>query len=193
MTRENFYVLVDKTTNSVLSHPVELPDDWNNINGLHSFTDEQLSDLEWAGHSNFAWIKFDSSFPSTYKFANDWLIFAKESVKEIYAKFRWIAESKYILYKNIEIKIDDRTKTTILLKKQLMSESSTDTFSWKYNGSIIKFTYEDVIRISDAINDYTQKCYEVEADLIERLNAVKKISELKKFNLNIEWPSNDYR
>jgi hypothetical protein len=192
MTRKNFYVLVDKTNKTVLSYPVELPENWNNIHGLNSFTDEQLSDLEWAGHSDFAWIKFNTRFPSGYTFGDGWVTFAKEIVKETYAKLRWNAESKGILYKDIEIKTDDRTRTTILLKKQLLSEGSTETFSWKYNGSIIKFTAEDVVNISNAINEYVQNCYEVEAELIEKLDLVTSISELKSFNLNIEWPSNDY-
>jgi hypothetical protein len=192
MTRKNFYVLVDKTNNTVLSYPVELPENWNNINGLNSFTDEQLSDLEWAGQPLFAWVKFDTKFSNDYTFGDNWITFAKEIVKETYAKLRWNAESKGISYKDIEIETNDRTRTTILLKKQLMSEGSTETFSWKYNGSIIKFTAEDVDNISNAINNYVQNCYEVEASLIEKLDTVKSPLDLTEFNLEIEWPSNDY-
>lgn len=192
MTRKNFYVLVDKTTDTVLSHPSELPENWNNIHGLDSYTDEQLSDLEWAGHSNYAWIKFNSRFPAKYTFAEDWQVFAKEIIKEIYAKLRWKAESKGIEYNGIEIGTDDRTKTTILLKKQSLSETPTATFSWKYNGAIYQFTLEDVTKISNAIDNYVQQCFEIEAELIGKLDLVTKPRDLIKFNLDIQWPSNTY-
>ena len=193
MTRTNFYVLVDTNTNEIINHPVELPEDWNTIHGLRAFTDEQLSNLEWAGHSNLGWIKFDSNFPTTYTFAENWQIFAKETLKEKYSELRWEAEIKGIDYKGIIIGTDDRTKTTILLKKELLiSTSSEETFSWKYNGVIYQFTVEDVIKISSAIDDYIQKCFEVEADLIKELDLVKNPVDLTKFDLQIPWPSNTY-
>ena len=192
MTRTNFYVLVDKNTDTVLSYPLELPENWNNIHGLDSYTDEQLSNLEWAGHLNYAWIKFDTKFPTKYTFAEAWQVFAKEIVKEKYASLRWKAESKGIVYKGIEIGTDDRTKTTILLKKQLLSETPDTTFSWKYNGAIYQFTFEDVTKISNAIDNYTQQCFEVEAELIGKLDLVKKPSDLTKFNLELNWPTNIY-
>jgi hypothetical protein len=192
MTRQNFYILVDKSINAVISHPVELPEDWNNIHGLSSLTDTELSDLNWSGNLNFGWIKFNSEFPSAYFFADGWEMSAKESMKEAYSNLRWQAETKGIVYNGIEIGTDDRTKTTILLKKEMMSKTSAETFSWKYNGSIIEFDSEDVTKILDAINDYVQKCFEVEASLIKQLDAVGTVSDLTKFDFDIEWPSNLY-
>lgn len=190
MTRTNFYVLVDRITNTVLSHPSELPENWSNIYGLDSYTDEQLSNLEWAGHSQYAWIKFDIHFPVEYIFAEDWQVFAKETVKEKYAEMRWKKEKKGIVYKGIELETDDRTKTAILLKKQSITEGST--FSWKNNGKIFKLTTEDVINIANAIDDYVQQCFEIEAELITKLDLVEKPLDLAEFDLNIEWPSNVY-
>lgn len=192
MTRTNFYVLVDKNTDSVINHPTELPEDWNTIHGLRAFTDEQLSNLEWAGHSNLGWIKFDSSFPTTYTFAENWQVFAKETLKEKYSELRWEAETKGIVYNGIQIGTDDRTKTTILLKKELISTSSEETFSWKYNGLIVQLDINDIIKISNAINNYVQECFEIEASLIKKLDLVKNPSDLTKFDLEILWPSNIY-
>jgi hypothetical protein len=192
MTRQNFYVLVDKNTNTVLNHPSELPENWNNIHGTSSLTDKELEDLTWTGHSNFGWIKFDSEFPTTYTFANGWELFAKECIKESYSNLRWKVEMKGILYNGIEIGTDDRTRTAILLKKELMSRTSKETFSWKYNGSIVEFDNEDINKILNAINDYVQECFEIEASLIKQLDEVKTPLDLRKFDLNIEWPSNVY-
>lgn len=192
MTRINFYVLVDRTTDTVLSYPLELPENWNNIHGLGAYTDEELSDLEWAGHSNYAWIKFDTNFPTKYTFGEDWQVFAKEVIKEIYAKLRWETTTKKIEYNGIEIGTDDRTKTTFLLKKQSLSETPDATFSWKYNGAVYQFNLEDVTKILNAIDNYVQQCFEYEAKLIEKLDLVKKPRDLTKFNLELNWPSNTY-
>jgi len=190
MTRKNFYVLVDKNLNSVISHASELPENWNNIHGLPSLTDEELSDLEWAGHSTLGWIKFDSEFPTTYSFADNWESFAKESLKQSYSNLRWKAETKGIVYNGIEIGSDDRTRTAILLKKMSTPRTSKETFSWKYNGSIIEFDIKDITKISNAIDEYVQECFEVEASLIKELDLVETPLDLTKFNLDIEWPSN---
>ena len=192
MTRTNFYVLVDKNTNKVLNHPTELPEKWNTIHGLRAFTDEQLSNLEWAGHSNLGWIKFDSGFPTTYTFTENWQVFAKETLKEKYSELRWEAEIKGIVYNGIQIGTDDRTKTTILLKKELISTSSKETFSWKYNGLIVELDINDIIKISNVINNYVQECFEIEASLIKELDLVKNPLDLTKFDLEILWPSNIY-
>lgn len=192
MIRKNFYVLVNTTTNNVLSHPSELPENWNTIHGLRAFTDEQLSDLEWAGHSDLGWIKFDSNFPTTYTFAENWQVFAKETLKEKYSELRWKKETEGIVYNGIEIETDDRTKTTILLKRELLSTTSKTTFSWKNKGSIFQFDVDDIIKISNAINNYVQECFEIEASLIKQLDLVKNPLDLTKFDLEIQWPSNIY-
>lgn len=192
MTRTNFYVLVDKSTETVLNHPAELPENWNNIHGLPSLNDEELADLGWAGHENLGWIKFDLEFPNHYNFADEWTSFAKESIKDFYAKLRWEAETKGIIYKSVEIGTDDRTKTTILLKKELMAKTSKQTFSWKHKGSIVEFNVKDIIEISNAINDYIQECFEIEASLIQQLDAATNPLDLARYNLEIEWPSNVY-
>ena len=192
MTRKNFYVLVDKNTNKVLNHPSKLPENWQNIHGMPSLSDDELSDLGWAGHENFGWIKFDSDFPFTFEFGEYWLEFAKNSVKNEYADQRWEAENKGILYKSILINTDDRTKTAILLKSQIVALSPEKTFSWKYNNSTIEFTSTDIITIANALNDYTQKCFDLEASLISQIDAAVSPSDLTQFDLEIDWPSNLY-
>lgn len=193
MTRKNFYVLVDKESNKVLSHPTKLPENWQNIQGLSSLTDEELSDLEWAGHKNFGWVKFDSEFDFDFEFSTDWLEFAKNSVKNEYANQRWENEKKGILYKGVLIDSDDRTKTAILLKLQTVITSSEEkTFSWKYNNSTFEFSSADIINISNSLNDYIQKCFDVEAELIVQVNGVTLPEELCEFNLEVTWPSNAY-
>ena len=192
MIKKDLYVLVDHNINNVINHPTELPENWNNIHGLHSLSDIELSDLEWAGHSNLGWVKFNSEFPSTYAFSDNWESFARLSIKEIYSNQRWKAELKGILYNNILIKTDERTKITLLLKKDLMSRTSTETFSWKNEGEIIKFDIQDVINISNSIDDYVQKCFDIEALLIQELNLTQNPLDFTKFNLDIQWPSNIY-
>jgi len=192
MTRTNFYVLIDRTTNKVLSHPVKLPENWQNIHGMLSLSDEKISDLEWAGHPGLGWIKFNSEFPFDLEIHEDWFEFAKNSIKNEYANQRWEAEKKGILYKNILIDADDRTKTAILLKTQLAVASPGKTFSWKYNNSTVEFTSSDIINIADALSDYIQKCFDKEAELINLVNQTESELNLSNFTLNVNWPSNDY-
>jgi len=192
MTRTNFYVIVDRTTNKVLSHPVKLPENWQNIHGLSSLSDEKISDLEWAGHPGLGWIKFNSEFPFDLEINEDWFEFAKNSIKYEYAGQRWEAEKKGIEYKNILIDTDDRTKTAILLKTQLAVASPGKTFSWKYNNSTVEFTSSDIINIANALNDYIQKCFDKEAELIDLVNQSRTELDLSDFTLNVNWPSNNY-
>jgi hypothetical protein len=189
MTRKNFYVLVDKQLKKVINHPIELPVNWNNIHNMPSLSDEELSDLEWAGQPNLGWIKFDEEFPDTYGFADSWELFAKETIKGTYAKYRWEAESKGIEYKNVNIETNERTKMTLLIKKESLGDK---TFLWKYNNTAIEFNLEDVTNILTYMNDYIQKCFDVEASLIQQLNLIKTPEDLKTFTLEIEWPSNVY-
>lgn len=192
MTKTNFYVLIDNKNSAVLNHPAELPENWNNIHGLHALSDEELSNLEWAGHPDLGWVKFNSEFPFTHTFNESWLPFAKTSVKSEYGKQRWEAETKGILYKGIEIGTDDRTKTAILLKKALIANAPDKTFSWKHNNSITELTASDISNIADALEDYTQKCFDLEADLIKQIDAAETPADLAAFDLEIEWPSNSY-
>lgn len=189
MSRKNFYVLVDKQLNKVISHPIELPIDWSNIHNMTSLKDEELSDLGWSGQSNLGWIKFDEEFPDTYEYAESWELFAKETIKGTYAKYRWEAESKGIKYKNVIIENNERTKMTLLIKKESLKDK---TFLWKYNNSVVEFNLADVINILTYMDDYVQKCFNIEASLIEQLDLVKTPKDLKKFNMEIQWPSNVY-
>lgn len=189
MTRKNFYVLVDKKNNKVLNHPSELPENWNNIHCMPALNDEELSDLEWAGHSDLGWIKFDEEFPDTYEYAESWESFAKESIKETYSKYRWEAESKGIVYKNVNIETNERTKMALLIKKDSLGDK---TFFWKHKNSVTEFNLEDVVNILTHIDDYVQKCFDIEASLIQELDAATKPEDLKKFTTEIEWPSNTY-
>jgi len=192
MTRTNFYVLIDRTTNKVLSHPVKLSENWQNIHGMSSLSDEEISDLEWAGHPGLGWIKFNSEFPFDLEIHEDWFEFAKNSIKNEYANQRWEAEKKGIVYKNILIDTDDRTKTAILLKTQLAVASPGKTFSWKYNNSTVEFTSSDIINIADALSDYIQKCFDKEAELIDLVNQSETEPDLSDFTLSVNWPSNNY-
>lgn len=192
MTRENFYILIDPQSDLIINHPTELPENWNNIHGLTTLSDEEISDLNWAGRPNFGWVKFNSEFPENYVFGDNWMSFAKLSIKEVYSKKRWEAESKGILYKNIEIKTDDRTKTTIILKKDLLQNTPSQTFNWKSGDVITTFDVEDAIKISASIDDYIQQCFDVEATLIEQINLAETPSDLAEFNVNVTWPTNVY-
>ena len=74
----------------------------------------------------------------------------------------------------------------------MISTSSEETFSWKYNGLIVQLHINDIIKISNAINNYVQECFEIEASLIKELDLVKNPLDLTKFDLEILWPSNIY-
>ena len=189
MTRTNLYVHVNTVDKKVLSHPTEVPENWSNIYGLSGLTDTELSDLSDKHHPNEAWIKFDSSFATDdYTYDSGWLDGAKGTIKLVYKKQRQEAIKKGVSYNSIIFDADSDTQTNILIKK----DSSATSFKWKYNNTFHTLSKSDITAVHNALDDYIQKCYDMEANYVSQIEAVTDAAGLRTFTLDGTWPTNSY-
>ena len=189
MTRTNLYVHVNTVDKKVLSHPTEVPENWSNIHGFSNLTDTELSDLSDKHHPNEAWIKFDSSFATDdYTYDSGWLDGAKGTIKLVYKKQRQEAIKKGVSYNSIIFDADAETQTKMNIKK----DSSATSFKWKYNNTYHTLTKSDITAVHDALDDYIQKCYDMEANYVSQIEAVTDAAGLRTFTLDGTWPTNSY-
>ena len=189
MTRTNLYVHVNTVDKKVLSHPTEVPEHWSNIHSFSSLSDTELSDLSDKHHPNEAWIKFDSSFPvDDYTFDAGWVDGAKGTVKLVYKNQRQEAIKKGVSYNSIIFDADESTQTKINIKK----DSSATSFKWKYNNTFHTLSKSDITAVHNALDDYIQKCYDMEATFVTQIESVSAPSGFTTFTLDSTWPSNTY-
>ena len=189
MTRTNLYVHVNTTDKKVLSHPTEVPENWSNIYGFSGLTDTELSDLSDKHHPNEAWLKFDSSFATDdYTYDSGWLDGAKGTIKLVYKNQRKEAIKKGVSYNSIIFDADTETQTKVNIKK----DSSATSFKWKYNNTYHTLTKSDITAVHDALDDYIQKCYDMEANYVSQIEAVTDAAGLRTFTLDGTWPTNSY-
>jgi len=189
MTRTNLYVHVNTKDKTVLSHPAEVPEHWNNIHGFSTLTDTELSNLTPFNRTDEAWIKFDSSFTiDDYTYDSAWLEGSKDSMKLVYKKQRQEAIKKGVSYKSIIFDADEATQTKMLIKK----DSSATSFNWKYNNTFHTLSKSDITAVHNALDDYIQKCYDKEATYVSQIEAVTDAAGLRTFTLDGTWPTNAY-
>ena len=189
MTRTNLYVHVNTVDKKVLSHPTEVPENWSNIYGLSGLTDTELSDLSDKHHPNEAWIKFDSSFATDdYTYDSGWLDGAKGTIKLVYKNQRQEAIKKGVSYNSIIFDADTETQTKVNIKK----DSSATSFKWKYNNTFHTLSKSDITAVHDALDDYIQKCYDMEANYVSQIEAVTDAAGLRTFTLDGTGPTNSY-
>ena len=189
MTRTNLYIHVNTTDKKALSHPTEVPENWSNIHGFSSLTDTELSDLSDKHHPNEAWIKFDSSFATDdYTYDSGWLDGAKGTIKLVYKNQRQEAIKKGVSYNSIIFDADAETQTKMNIKK----DSSATSFNWKYNNTFHTLSKSDITAVHNALDDYIQKCYDMEATYVSQIEAVTTNAELRTFTLDGTWPTNSY-
>lgn len=185
----DLYVLVDKQSKNIIDHAQLLPENWRNIHGLPAHSDEELSDLSWAGHENFGWFRLNNPEVLEYHYDSEWLEFSKSKIKKIIATERWEKEVTLITIDNDRIQTDERTRLALFLKRDIARQFPNKNFSWKFVDTYRIITGEELIRIADYLEWYVQSCFDIEVELCTRINLANNIEELINVNLYLNWPS----
>lgn len=186
----SLYVYVNHSTKNIDCLAQELPENWSNIQGLNFLSEEQLENLEWAGHPGYGWVKLSTFDLSDYSFASEWMQLSKNGVKEIVKKYRKEATGDVLNWNGNTVKLDENTRAFISLK--LSTCRSTDTFLWKFVNRTVEITGEDLLNLCTFINEYIQTCFNLENDKNVEIDSCETLFDLGSVDLNISWPSTTY-
>ena len=88
MNLDELYVLVDTRQKLVIDKIQKLPENWKNIAGLPGLTDEQISNLKWAGYEDYGWIRLNSPSLNDYQSSPENLELNKNTFKKLVSNFK---------------------------------------------------------------------------------------------------------
>ena len=106
----------------------------------------------------------------------------------VYKNQRQEAIKKGVSYNSIIFDADAETQTKMNIKK----DSSATSFNWKYNNTFHTLSKSDITAVHNALDDYIQKCYDMEANYVSQIEAATDAAGLRTFTLDGTWPTNSY-
>jgi hypothetical protein len=181
------YVLVDYNLNQILTPVQYLPENWANISGLNLMNDEKIKDLNWAGHSNMGWINIEDEDISGYGCNEMWLTTSKLNLKLLVSKYRWEMENEILTVDGKNIKMDDRTKSSLAFK--LSNSTEGENIVWKFLNGTFVTTYDEFVQLCNVANSYIQSCFDVEYNFSLSLDSVETVEDLVNLDKTLNWPS----
>lgn len=184
----DFYVLVNKKEKNILCPPQELPENWTNISGLNLLPDEKLSDLNWAGHPDNAWVRFFSEEILEYSHDSTWFDITKNNIKSFIANQRWKTQNEVLFFEGNQFIIDEKTKTSLQSLRLFLNEGQDVT--WKFRNGFSILTYEQFIKFYDFSINYIQDCFKEEHRLTNLISSITTLEDLINFDFTENWPKN---
>jgi hypothetical protein len=179
MNLNDFYVLVDTQQKIVIDKIQKLPENWNNIAGLPGLSNEELCDLKWAGHHNLGWVSITSELIKEYSSPIENLELNKNTLKQLISEIRKEKESDGIEYQGINIKTNEKTRYSLLIKKlQGTAEVNYKCFNHYYT-----FTNSQISEICDIVEVYIQECFDWEMSVYKQIENCKKLSDFMNIKL----------
>jgi hypothetical protein len=179
---KNFYVLVDPQNKIVLDKVQELPENWRNIAGLPGLSDEELRDLKWAGWDNLGWINIRSSEMFDYESSPENLEMNKLTLKVLVTEKVNQKKEGLLLYKEILIPTDSETRLELLILKERARQNPEKTFVLKIRFQYYQFPAEDIINISNLIEDYNESCNLWEMEVYSQIESCQSIADFSNIN-----------
>lgn len=179
MILNNFYVLVDIEKNEVINKIQELPENWKNICGLKNLSDNELKDLNWAGHYNIGWINIKSKDIENFECSKENLILNKNELKFLISKIRKQKQEEPVRYKSSII------KTSIKARYSLEILKNKKQINFKCINGYFTFSSFDIIQICDMIDEQTQKYFNMEKEIYEQIDNCSSLSNF--FNINYDF------
>jgi hypothetical protein len=181
------YILVDFNSNQVLTPVQYLPENWSNINGLDLMDEEKIKDLSWAGHDSFGWINIQSEDITEYNFDEMWMTSSKLNLKSLAANHRWEKENEILTINEKQIKLDERTKSSLTFKLPNLVEG--EEITWKFlNGTYI-ISSEEFVELCNLTNSYIQSCFAVEYEFNSNVDSIQTAEDLVNLNTTLIWPN----
>lgn len=187
-----FYVLVDLNEKLIKTPIQKLPENWSNINGLNGYSDDELKDLVWAGHSSTGWIPYDSPILEEYSFEKEFIKMSKINITSEISNERKKREQNVLSFKNQRIKLDLESKFLLMFIRSNLNENNSNCISWAFLDDVIDLPKKDFLNLCDFAIFYLQNCLKVEINLKKEISNAVSLLDLQKINLDIEWPSTSY-
>lgn len=184
----SYYTYVNKSLTRIEDLVQKLPENWKNVSGLSFFSDEKLSDMTWAGYSDYAWVPFETFDFTGYTHEPDWFEISKNNIK---AEIRREKKTKLVevLTWNGKNFIPDNDTKVGLSFIVSSSGADTDTFSWDFIGETSTITKADAQQIIDFINQYSNNVSAVQEEIGQNIDNAATIVSLQAVNFVPSWPS----
>jgi len=179
MNLDKLYVLVDTRQKIVIDKIQKLPENWKNIAGLPGLTDEQISDLKWAGYEDYGWIRLNSPSLNDYHSSSENLELNKNTFKKLVSNFKKEKILDGIEYQGIKFTADEKTRYSLFIKKL----SNLDTVNYKSFNKYYTLTKEQIIEICDMIEERIQDCFDWEMKIYQQIESCKKITDFLNIKL----------
>ncbi len=183
-----YYTFINKTHKRIDDLVQRLPENWKNISGLNLFSDEELLDLEWAGHPDVGWVPFKTFDFTDYTYDPSWFDISKNNIKADIRRQRLDRLDEVLTWngKNFIPNIDTKSGLVFVL------QSSAHTFPWEFIGETVMITKSDVQEIVDFINSYTMSLYHVKEEMNKKIDSCDVISKLQEIDTTPTWPPTDH-
>ena len=181
------HVLVDFNSNLVLTPAQYLPENWANINGVNLLSEEKIKDLSWAGHDGLGWIDIQGENITEYTFDEMWLTSSKLNLKSLVATHRWEKENEILTINTKQIKLDERTKSSLTFK--LLNLVDGEDITWKFLNGTYTISSEEFIELCNLTHSYIQSCFTVEHEFASNVDLIQTTEDLVNLNTTLTWPN----
>jgi len=185
MMFDDYYIQVDNRKKIFLSSFQTLPENWNNICGLNTFSDEQLKDLTWTKNKDIGWINFKSPEIKEYNSTRDNFLRIKEELrKKIYDFFKQLIITK-IEYRNYFVLIDEETRKVLYSKFLATLVNESVTMKIKCNDKVRTFDYYGIQKIFETLDKIEGNNYDTRVRYYEMIDKCNSVYELTQQNYDI--------
>jgi len=171
MNLNNFYVLVDTKTKNVIDKIQKLPENWSNISGLPSLSDEKLCNLEWAGHHDVGWINISSELIKEYTSSEENLELNKNTFKLLVSNIRKEKQEEPIEYCGAKIKANSETRYSLYVLRE------KGNVNYKCINGYFTFTSLQIEEIYSLMEEYIQNFFDTEMKIYIQIDKCQSISD----------------
>jgi len=179
MKLNDFYILVDTENKIIIDKIQKLPLNWSNISGLSGLSDDELSDLKWAGHHNIGWISIKSEKIKEYTSSPENLELNKNTLKQLISEKRKKFQEIPISYNGAIIKSDIKSLNA------LYTLQSQPSINYKCVNGYYTFTSNQLKDIFNMMQENIQKYFNMEMEIYKQINSCESISDF--FNINYDF------
>lgn len=171
-----FYVLVDNEKKIVIDKIQKLPENWFNIAGLPGLTDDQLKNLDWAGHRHKGWINIKSQHLKNYSSSLENLELNKNTFKSLITEIRKENQYSIIDYNGVKIKSNVKTLYSLFLFQ------NKEKVNYKCINGYYTFTQNEIKDLYVIIESHIQNWFDWEMNVYNQIDECKNISDFLNVN-----------
>ncbi len=183
MKIEEMYALVDLREKKVIDKIQKLPVNWRNISGLNQFSDEEVKNLKWAGIPGIGWLKLSSPFSERYLCDPENLILNKKTLRDLVLSEKNKKEEKGIPFKDTHIEANKANRFDLFIKSFKAHSSKGQTFVLKVNEKYYTLESDEVISLSQEMEDFFEECSKWEMNLFAQIESCKTLTDFAQIEL----------